>query len=222
MNTQLYRDSIQQHGVGATLFYGAYRAANKVTKVAVLNGLVLTLDKLDRKYLDDPRREKVVVLEPEQMRPHLKDPENITLGDEGIELAKTRGDRCFAIFDGDVLASFGWYSTQPTRLIELGEGFVLHFDPAFAYMYNGFTRPKYRGQRLHALGMAAACERYTREGKKGLISYVDASNFSSLKSCYRMGYESFGHIGVLKVGDRYLCSATPGCRKYDFYVQTDR
>lgn len=220
MNTQLYRDSIQQHGLGATLFYGAYRAANKVTKMAVLNGLVLTADKIDRKFLDDPRRKDVVVRQPDEMRKHLHDKDNVTLGEDGIDLAKQRGDRCFAIYDGDTLASFGWYSTQPTPLIELGGGLVLHFDSAYAYMYNGFTHPKYRGQRLHAIGMAAACETYTREGKKGLVSYVEASNFSSLKSCYRMGYESFGHVGVLKVGDRYLSRATPDCRKYDFYVQS--
>jgi ribosomal protein S18 acetylase RimI-like enzyme len=219
VNTQLYRDSIQQHGVGATLFYGAYRAANKVTKVALLNGLVLTLESISGIFLEDPRRKQVRELSPEQMRKYVGKAESSTLAEEGIELAKARKDRCFAMFDGDVLTSYGWYSTKPTELIELGHGIVLHFDSSYAYMYNGFTHPKYRGQRLHAIGMAAACAQFAKEGQKGLVSYVEASNFASLKSCFRMGYESFGHVAVLKVGGRYLSQETPGCKKFGFRVE---
>lgn len=219
MDTQLYKQSLEQHGVTATLFYGAYRAANKVTKVALLNGLALTLESIDATFLEDPRRKQVRELSPDDLRPYVGKAEHLTLGEEGIEQAKARNDRCFAIFDGTVLTSFGWYSTKPTELIELGHGLVLHFDPHYAYMYNGFTHPKYRGQRLHAIGMAAACAQFAKEGQKGLVSYVEASNFSSLKSCFRMGYESFGHVAVLKVGSRYLCQETPGCKKYGFRVQ---
>ena len=33
-----------------------------------------------------------------------------------------------------------------------------------------------------------------------------------------MGYERFGRVAMLKVGDRYMTFATPGCKKYDFFV----
>jgi hypothetical protein len=67
--------------------------------------------------------------------------------------------------------------------------------------------------------MAAALEECTRAGLKGLVSYVVSSNFSSLKSCYRMGHECFGHLCMLKVGTRHLWRATPGCKKYGFHVE---
>ena len=81
-----------------------------------------------------------------------------------VDRATALGDRCFGFVEGDVLTSYGWYSRRPT---EAGHGLVLRFDPAYVYMYKGFTHPKHRGQRLHAIGMAAALEEYTREGAKG-------------------------------------------------------
>ena len=218
MDVQYYRNSINQHGLGATLYHAAYRAANQVTQVAVWNALVLTLDMVDDRFLSDPRRAYGRMIDAAGMRRFAADPGNV-LTERFIDEAVERGDRCYALFDGDLLASYGWYATRPTRLREIDSAPVLHFDPAYAYMYHGFTHPSYRGQRLHAIGMASAVEELTREGRKGLVSYVDSSNFASLKSCYRMGFEAFGHVVMLKVGGRDLWRSTPGCKKYDFRVE---
>ena len=37
----------------------------------------------------------------------------------------SEGDRCYALFDGERLAAYGWYSDLPTPI---DEHFVLHFD----------------------------------------------------------------------------------------------
>ena len=86
-------------------------------------------------------------------------------------------------------------------------------------MYNGFTHPSFRGQRLHAVSMMAALRSYAREGLTGLVSYVVAPNFSSLKSCFRMGYVNFGYVAVTKLGGKFICRATPGCARYGFRVE---
>ncbi len=127
--------------------------------------------------------------------------------------ALTRGDRCYAILDGDRLASYGWYATQP---LVVAFGLYLHFDPAYAYMHTGYTNPDYRGQRLHGIGMARALEALTDEGSRGLVSCVDTDNLRSLRSCDRMGYRRFGVLRVLGKGARAWSHASAGCAEYGF------
>lgn len=218
MDLQFYRDSIRHHGLGPTLYHAAYRAVNHVTDVVVWDALVITLDMVDERFLADPRRAQGRFLSAEAMRSYVDNPENL-LTDAFIDEAGARGDRCYALFEGETLTSYGWYSTRPTRLTEVTGEPTLHFDPSYVYMYHGFTHPEHRGQRLHAVGMAAALEECTREGLRGIVAYVVSSNVSSLKSCYRMGYQCFGHIVMVDVGGRQVWRSTPGCRKYGFHVE---
>jgi hypothetical protein len=219
MNLDYYRQSVAHHGLGPTLYHAAYRAANHVTDVAVWNALVIDETHLDRSFLPSEGRAPGRMVEAVAMRPYVEDPANV-LTDRFVDEAVQRGDRCYVICDdSDDVMSYGWYSTRPTRLSEIDGEPVLHFDPKYAYMYYGYTRPEHRGRRLHAFGMAAALLECTKTGLRGLISYVAASNFSSLKSCYRMGYQTFGHVVMLKVVDHHVWHATPGCKKYGFRVE---
>jgi hypothetical protein len=155
MNRGFYRDLLRQHGAGALFFHVAYRAANRVLDLRVWNTLVITMDTIDARILAESRNVGVRMLEARAMDRYADDPE-YDLTRRTLEEAVARGDRCAAIFDGETLASYGWYATQPIRLLEIPGAPLLHFDPAYAYMYNGFTHRAYRGRRLHALGMAAA------------------------------------------------------------------
>jgi len=130
--------------------------------------------------------------------------------------ALDKGDECFALWDGHRLAIFGWYSNQPTHI---SDGLVLHFDPAWVYMYKGFTHPDYRGKRLHGIGMSLALRAYTERGSRGLISYVKSNNFQSLRSIERMGYRIFGDVYVARVLGRAVTWTTPGCKAYDFRLE---
>jgi hypothetical protein len=117
------------------------------------------------------------------------------------------------------LMTYAWYSTKPTALAEVSSDLTLHCDPSYVYMYNAFTLPRYRGKRLHAVGVAAALDAYAATGHEGLVSYVDTSNFSSLKACHRMGYVTFGHVALVRVGRRYACHCSSGCDTYGFRVE---
>src|SRR5262249_10874862 len=114
-----------------------------------------------------------------------------------VRQVSAKGDECYAMLDGDILAAYGWYSRNRTVLDN--EDLMLRFDSSYIYMYKGFTLDRYRGQRLHAIGMTRALAEYKTQGFCGLVSYVESNNFDSLKSCYRMGYRNCGRIHILRV-----------------------
>jgi hypothetical protein len=220
MNLQYYRDSVQRHGLGPTLHHAVYRAANYVTQVAAWDTMVLTPDRLDMNLLRREGRLHGRMVDAAAMRPYVADPANL-LTDAFIDEAVRRGDRCYALFDGEALANYGWYSTRPIRLTEIRGAPTLRFDPSYAYMYNTFTRPEHRGRRLNALGIAAALEGWTDAGASGLLAYVVSSNYASLKSLGRMGFRTFGHLILFTIGERQVWRLTPGCKKYGFRVDAE-
>ena len=156
----------------------------------------------------------------------IADDEVYLMSSEFIEDALARGDRCYGIFDGDKLASYGWYtSTGPNQF---NEELEIVFDPGWVYMYRGYTLPEYRGQKLHAAGMSRALAAVTAEGQEGLISCVDGLNGPSLRSCARMGYRIFGSVKVcrwfaaewVRLGplSRYRVQASGDCNLFGFDV----
>jgi GNAT superfamily N-acetyltransferase len=157
------------------------------------------------------------------------DPQN-DLDEESVRRALAAKDECFAIREGDRVAAYGWYSRAATS--HISDTLRLHFDPEWVYMYRGFTHPDYRGQRLHAIGMTMALERYLARGAKGFVSVVESDNKASLKSCYRMGYHDFGTIYEVRLARvfgirnpknallrRHLVFRTPGCRAFGFWLE---
>ena len=109
-----------------------------------------------------------------------------------------RGDRCFGVLDGDALAASGWYAlevAEPRHCF----GFGMRLPADAAYMYKGFTHPDYRGRRLHGYVMSLALRGLADEGVVRLVSTVDWTNAASLRSCWRLGYESLGRV-VLRRG----------------------
>jgi hypothetical protein len=221
MNISFYRDCFDKHGWEATAFHALYQAANRVVRLAIWNAVAITPETVRRSRRSDGSGPVAIMLGAESLRGYVAQSGSM-LTHDFLDQAAAKGDRCFAFFDGDTLTSYGWYSKQPTRLVEVPGDLVLHFAPAWVYMYNGYTRPEYRGQRLHAIGMTAALEQYAREGKRGLVSYVDASNAASLKSCTRMGYRTFGRVVVIGRGERFLHRTSAGCAAYGFRLESER
>jgi hypothetical protein len=134
-----------------------------------------------------------------------------------LDEALARGDECYAIRDGEALAAYGWYSFGRTPVGM--RGLVLAFSPGHVYMYKGFTAARYRGRRLHAIGMTRALHHYVGRGYKGIVSYVEAANLESLRSCQRMGYRRFGSIYVLRIFGRTHALSSPGCARFAFRLE---
>jgi hypothetical protein len=209
------RHAWRQHGPRAGLYDMHVRALNRVAGVEILKGMVVTLaDVTDATLFEAPGFEGRFTTA-EELAPFAADPA-YDLPPDFVATAFARGDRCYALFDGPKLAAYGFYARMPTPI---DDHFVLRFDPAYTYMYKGYTAPAYRGKRLHAVGMCRALRAFTQEGGKGLVSYVLANNFGSLKSVARMGYRIFGEVYLMRVGGRAFAHATAGCAAYGFGAQ---
>lgn len=201
-------------GVGGKLTDFGIRAANRLSYFQVLKCVTITEPAAE--YLDSGKYE-CRFLSGAELTAFAADPANkMPLGFVHEALAK--GDECYGILDGGKLASYGWYAVSETE-IEDG-GLAIRFDRGWVYMYKGYTKPEYRGQRLHAIGMTRSLKEYRERGIKGIVSYVAANNFASLKSCYRMGYKDFGSVAIGRVAGKFRIWHSPGCRTYGLRVVT--
>ncbi len=207
----------RNHGTGPAAHDFAIRSVNKCLYYQIMQCLVI--DAVDHRCLTLPPNLRFAKLTQNELLSFSKLPEN-ELTTKFLSEAFAKNDECYAILEGDTLASYGWYSRNPT--VTNSEDLVLHFDPQYVYMYKGFTLKRYRGQRLHAIGMTRALEHYLSRGLNGLVSYVESNNFDSLKSCYRMGYRNCGRIRVMRLAGKYRVSAQPDCAPYGLTIRQKR
>ena len=208
---QALRRKCERHGLWNALYALALKAINSVVVLRILRGVTVAAP--EPSFLQCPDSYAPGFLTADALRGYAQDPKT-ELSDAFLDQALARGDQCYAIRDGTTLAAYGWYSAGSTP-VGLGD-LLLSFDSSYVYMYKGFTDARYRGQRLHAIGMTRALQHYRRHGYAGLVSYVEADNFDSLKSCFRMGYAIFGSIYVFRVFGRYLAFSSPGCQRFGF------
>ena len=209
-------NGIKTHTLADTVYDLVYNGVNRLTLLMVLK--CVSIDSVDRRYLQGCDGYSGQFLAPSTLLALSENPE-YEIEKDFLDEAVGKGDSCFAIFDDQCLASYGWYSTKPTKV---NEDLELQFDGRYVYMYKGFTHPNYRGQRLHAIGMTMALEHYLNQGYRGLVSWVEANNIRSLRSCYRMGYRDFGEIYIVKLFRKHLILCAKGCEDYGFKVSAIR
>jgi hypothetical protein len=208
------RRKLRRHGFAATLHAYGMRAANSALLFKILRGVYV--EQPNPAFLKCPPGFTATFAPQEVLRDLARNPDN-ELSLKFVDQALAREDQCFAICDGGVPAAYGWYSFKPAP-IGL-PGLMLHFDPRYVYMYKGFTHPRYRGQRLHAVGVTLALRHYLSRGFQGLVSYVESTNVDSLKSCARAGYRRFGSVFLLKAFDQTVALSSPGCDRFDFRLE---
>ncbi|MDV3241914.1 MULTISPECIES: hypothetical protein [Methylocaldum] len=192
----------------------AVKGINCFTVFKILRAV--TIGRVNLEFTQCPEPYRPSFLTAKRLREFALNPEN-GMSESFIEEALAKGDECYGICDGNQLASYGWYSFRPTRIDP--PDLLLRFNRDYVYMYKGFTHARYRGQRLHAIGMTLALQHYLGKGYRGLISYVESNNFDSLKSVSRMGYEEFGSIYLMRIFGRYLTHASRGCESFGFALE---
>lgn len=211
--TSIQRD-VSQFGFANTLKDYLFRAINVLTTFHIFHAM--TISEANPKYMLTDEKYTCKFLTADELFAFAHQPD-LGLDEKFLRQAIEKGDECYAILDGARLAAYGWYSNAPTTV---SDDLRLRFHLDYIYMYNGYTHNDYRGQRLHAVGMTRALDEYRRRGFKGIVSYVEESNFRSLQSVYRMGYADFGKVYILKLFGRYLIRHTPMCEAYGFVVET--
>lgn len=197
-----------------TIYALGLKAINSVFALRILRGVYVEAP--EASFLQCADGYTAEFLSTEKLREYARDP-STELSDSFLDKALARGDQCYALREGDALAAYGWYSSgaTPVGIADL----VLTFNPRYVYMYKGFTDTRHRGRRLHAIGMTGALQHYRGSRYRGLVSYVEADNFDSLKSCVRMGYSVFGSIYVTRFFGRYFSFSSPGCSRFDFRLR---
>ena len=210
---QSIRRTAQNHGKSSAVYDVMFRAVNRLTYYRILQCLVI--EEVNDRCLALPPQFRFVKLDLPQLLNFSKDPAN-EMTTAFVHASVEKGDECYAILDGEILASYGWYSRRPTLLAN--EELMLRFNSDYVYMYKGFTLAAYRGHRLHAIGMTRALAAYKAQGFKGLISYVESNNFDSLRSCYRMGYKDCGQIRVVRLAGKYFVRRQPSVEQYGLSV----
>lgn len=207
-------ERLHRDGLGAVLHDAGVRALDRLGQFQILKGMTVRVREVRDPGLFDAHGYQARFADAEEL-PRLACDDAHQMPSEFLRVALARGDRCYALFDGPLLAAYGWYTDRPAPL---DEHFTLHFDAGWTYMYKGYTLPAWRGKRLHAVGMCRALRALTDEGKQGLISCVASNNFASLHSVTRMGYRIFGQACLMRVGGFSATWASAGCRAYGFRV----
>jgi hypothetical protein len=205
---------LRRQGLWNVLHGLSMRVLNSMVVFKILRGVYV--DRADPAYLACQDSHKPMFLSTKALLDFAKDPVT-EMSEQFVEDALHNGDECYAICDGANLAAYGWYSTRPTPVDS--PDLLLHFAAGYVYMYKGFTDSRYRGQRLHAIGMTRALEHYRSKGFRGIVSYVESTNFDSLKSCFRMGYKVFGSVWLIRIFGRCFTFSTAGCRAFGFGVE---
>ena len=205
-----FRSQVSAFGFRSTLRAFVLRAIKRVIDFKVLRALCITV--VAPGFLEIPAGMSGDFLDRETLRRMTADVK-YDVTPEFLDEALAKGDECYAILDGDQPAAYGWYAHSPTRM---SDGLLVRFDPAYVYMYKGLTLDAYRGRRLHAIAMTRALAACKAKGFKGLVSYIEADNLTSLKSAHRMGYVDFGWVFIFKIMGRYATVRTPGCTALGF------
>ncbi|HYX35611.1 MAG TPA: GNAT family N-acetyltransferase [Oligoflexus sp.] len=147
----------------------------------------------------------------EELIKHFAQNTKYHLHQDFLNCALQNGDHCYGIRQGQELASYGWYSTKATPVTS---DFKIHFPPEYVYMHHGYTNPDFRGQRLHAYGMAHALQHFTDRNYKGLMSIVGGENIASLKSTHRLGYRIVGRIYLFACMNHFFVFHDSGTRAF--------
>lgn len=215
MARQQVRQFASRYGILSTAYHLGYRIVAHASTFIIMKVVVLTMDDVDRSLLAGSD-EGWGFLSREQLEAFAKADPGLDIEPGFLDKAFAHGDRCYGYVQDGVLAAYGWYTNQPTTM---APWLTIAFDPAYVYMYKGFTAPAFRGMRLHGIGMARAMQAFVQSGAKGLVSYVEADNEASLRSCERLGYKIVGTTVVAGFKRACLSFSSEGCRPYGFRVK---
>lgn len=189
----------RHHGLPASLHWFAARLGEKLFRLEVADLLWLDGSKMPPTISIDPAF-TFRFLTAAEIKRYSADP-IYELAPDCVRRATSSHHFCFAVLDGQRLASYSWYAPGAIEA-EHNVGVAMSFPANAAYMYKAFTHPDYRGRRLYGAGMALALKALEERGITKLVTTVHTNNFASLASCRRLGYEQIGRIWTLGRGHR--------------------
>ena len=216
---QKARDYLRVHGIGRTIHRCGYSAIKRCYPYMTMNCIWA-----DARKLRVPTENLPYVgrfLTRAELRRYAYDPSlsGAGLTEELIPVLMDNGDECFGILDGQKLAAFCWYCTNPPARIN--DLWALEFAPGCVYVYFVYTAPEYRGKRLLAHGIKMAAREYLQRGYPNILAFVEWANYSSLTAFFRMGFQQFGRMRLTRFLGKTVVQGGDGCERFDFQVVTN-
>ena len=122
-----------------------------------------------------------------------------------------REDRCFANLFDSRLVGYQFYAKQITMI---RDGLAFGFPDSLTYAYASFTHRDYRGRGLAQSRANARRHADRAQGiERDVVWYVSLDNLASRAANARIRSEHMGYIGYVRIGGKYLCFASPGCKR---------
>jgi len=151
----------------------------------------------------------VRIVAPEELLKAAADPE-LDLGLDFVRDALARGDMAFAALEGERLVGYTWrtFTAAPDR-----DGLWARVRRPYQYSYKAFTRPSYRGKRIHVAITFLADAYLLALGYTFEVGYMEISNFSSIGVANFLGRRKIGYAGYAKWFGRCIPIRTPAVEK---------
>src|SRR6266700_579094 len=116
---------MQRFGKIKTLQNVLLRAANRLVVFKILKGV--RIDTVKPAFLQTEKPYRAAFLTEAELLEIGRGHPEYEMSGAFLREAFSKGDECYGLLDGPVLAAYGWYSNQPTALD--APGVVLEFDP---------------------------------------------------------------------------------------------
>lgn len=182
-------------GLRRTLLRAGYIALNQILDVEVFGCLFLVVGDENDTYLNSGPLE-ARFLEEEEVIELSRDPSNGLREPKETERALAQGDLCYALLDSGRPVNLCLFSNGLTHLVD---DLYVRFDATWWYMYGGYTHPDWRGRRLHAIGVVRGFRELQKQGVDRLVTLYERTNYRSLVSLRRMGWQPCGTLWRLGV-----------------------
>jgi hypothetical protein len=180
-------------GIVRTLQHVAFRLINKIICFNCLHIIVLNRENL--KPLDPNKTSrlstKIATLE------DLKEMVNQGCWDLPPKTFEyfNRGDSCLLSYIDNKLAGYTWVLGDKCHAVM--EDIKLSMPNGYLYNWAGFTLPEYRGYGLQSFRHHELLNHPRWRDKKGLVGYVNQTNYRSKRGQVKGGYERVGKVYIV-------------------------
>jgi hypothetical protein len=149
---------------------------------------------------------------PEELFRAANDPD-LDLSLDFVRDALARGDMAFGAFDGDDLVGYTWrtFTAAPD-----GGGLWARVSRPYQYSYKAFTRPSWRGKRVHVAITFFADAYLLGRGYAFEVGYMEINNFASIGVANFLGRRRIGYAGYVKAFGCRIPFRTPAVQKIGF------
>ncbi len=208
--------------------YGALAAGHKLLYRALGRCVLLHVTHLVTMRLDQLSQETAVNSNDGiEFRPLSRDEFLEFATGSDLDLDRTLADRiappldtCFGAIKDDTLIAYFWIATDSIEAVHNSQGseesgVALSFPANTIYTYNALVHPDHRGAGLYTRLVLAGCKwAHETLGVDRLISTVDWTNFSAIRSCRRQGRKSIGLICRIGCFGRRFTFVPPNAKLY--------